>query len=166
MIKGAANKRSLSFRPMTDGDMPFAEALFASNRTEEFAASGWPPEVLRQFLADQFHLRQRHYRQQYRAAEWLIVDFGGAAIGQLYIDETPQRIHIIDIALVPAERGEGCGTQILTNLIASAHRKGKSVTAHVERTNRALSLYMRLGFEKIEDQGFYLLTECKAAQLS
>jgi len=43
-------------------------------------------------------------------------------------------------------------------LLAIAKRTGAVVqTGHVERFNRALGLYQRLGFRQIEDKGVYLL---------
>lgn len=152
-----------SLRPMTDGDMAFAEALYAADRAAEFAASGWPADTLALFLRDQFRLRHRHYRQCYPAANWLIVEAGGAAIGHLCTDETAHRIHVVDITLLPAERGRGHGTAILTDLLAAASRKRKPVSMHVERTNRALGLYLRLGFVEVEDRGLHLLLQSTPA---
>ena len=48
-------------------------------------------------------------------------------------------------------------------LLAEAVTAGKPVRLHVEQANPARRLYQRLGFEQIEDQGIYLLLECKPA---
>ena len=45
----------------------------------------------------------------------------------------------------------------MLDLLDEAAGAGLPVNIHVERMNRALRLYRRLGFVEIEDQGVYLL---------
>ncbi|PYJ86874.1 MAG: GNAT family N-acetyltransferase, partial [Verrucomicrobia bacterium] len=54
------------------------------------------------------------------------------------------------------------GTKLLRDLQEEARGAGKSLTIHVERFNRALELYQRLGFKQVEDKGVYLLLEWSA----
>ena len=82
-----AEALGLSLRPMTDEDLPFVAALFASTRAEEVAQTGWPAEQQQAFLAQQHEAQHRHYRTHYPEADWLIVELGGEAIGRLYLVE-------------------------------------------------------------------------------
>jgi len=68
-----------------------------------------------------------------------------------------KEIRIVDITLLPESRGGGIGTKLLRDLQNEARAAGKSLTIHVERFNRALGLYQRLGFKEVEDKGVYLL---------
>ena len=43
----AAPRFGIAYRPMTDDDLPFVAALYASTRAEEVAPTGWPPEMQR-----------------------------------------------------------------------------------------------------------------------
>jgi ribosomal protein S18 acetylase RimI-like enzyme len=77
----------------------------------------------------------------------------------LYVARWEREIRIMDIALLPEDRGAGIGTKLLRELQEEARAAGKSLTIHVERFNPALGLYERLGFQQIEDKGVYLLME-------
>jgi ribosomal protein S18 acetylase RimI-like enzyme len=149
----------LTVRPMTDNDLPFAAAVYASTRAEELAQTGWPAELKQAFLAQQHEAQHQHYRAHYPGAEWLIVEEEGAAIGRLYLVEWASEFRIIDISLAPGARGRGLGGALLADAMAAAAAAGKSVSVHVERNNPALRLYERLGFVLAEDKGVYLLLE-------
>lgn len=155
----AAVRLGIGFRPMTDADMDFVAALYASTRAEELALTGWPAEQQQAFLAQQHQAQHRHYRAYYPDAEWLIVERGGEPIGRLYLDEWPDQYRIVDIALVPAARGGGVGGAILRDLLDAARARGKGASIHVEKANPARRLYQRLGFEVVEDKGVYDLME-------
>lgn len=157
-----AAAKGVSYRVETDDDLPFLEAVYAGTRAEELAASGWPAEVQRAFLADQFALQRKHYRAHYPAAEWLVVEHGGAPVGRLYLEEWETQMRVIDIALVPGSRGLGLGTAILGDVIAEMESRGKAVSIHVERNNPAMGLYVRLGFEKVDEHGIYYLMHREA----
>lgn len=155
----AAARLGVSYRPMTDEDMPFLAALYFSTRAEEVARTGWPADVQQQFLAQQFDAQHRHYQRHYADAEWLIIERGGEAVGRLYIEDWPSQIRIIDISLVPAARGFGIGAAIFEDVFDLARERGKKVSIHVEKNNPARRLYIRLGFEMVADEGVYDLLE-------
>jgi ribosomal protein S18 acetylase RimI-like enzyme len=155
----AAAGLGVSYRPMTDDDLPFLAEVYASTRTEEVAAAGWPVEMQVQFLNHQFDAQHRHYQRHYPDAEWLVIERGGERIGRLYIEEWPSQFRLIDIALLPKGRGGGVGTAILTDIRDMAAAAGKALSIHVERNNPAMSLYHRLGFAKVDEHGVYDLME-------
>ena len=152
----AAAPYGIAFRPMVDADLPFIEALFASTRAEEVALTGWPEEQQRAFLAQQHRAQHHHYRNHYPDAEWLIVERGREPIGRLYLDRSERLLHIIDLSLVPAARGQGLGGAILGDIIGAAHLESLDVSLHVERHNPAIRLYLRLGFNCVGEEGLYL----------
>ena len=143
----------ISYRVMTDEDLPFVAALYASTRAEEVASTGWPPEMQAAFLDQQHRAQHGYYRTAYPEGEWLLIERGGAPIGRLYLAEQGGMLLLIDISLLPGERGTGLGTAILNDLLAGETRP---VELHVERFNPALRLYQRLGFEEAEDTAIYL----------
>lgn len=151
----AAEALGISFRPITDDDLPFLFAVYASTRAEELAVTGWPEEMKQQFLAQQFDAQHRHYQRHYPDAEWLVIERGGEAVGRLYVEEWESQMRIIDISLLPAARGGGAGSAILGDLMRDAAAKSKRVSIQVERTNPAMRLYHRLGFVTLEEQEVY-----------
>src|SRR3712207_4313958 len=102
-----AERLGLALRPMTEDDLPFLAGRYASIRSQEVAATGWPPELQVQFLQQQFQAQHHHYTTYYPAAEWLVVEHGGLRVGRLYFEEWPSQFRIIDIALVPDAQGKG-----------------------------------------------------------
>lgn len=157
----AAAAFGLAYRPMTDDDLPFVAALYASTRAEEVAATGWPPEIRSAFLTQQHEAQHRHYRTHYPDGEWLIVERSGEPIGRLYIEEWERQLRVIDISLTMGARGKGIGRAILEDVIDDARSRGKPVSIHVEKNNPARRLYDRLGFRPVEDKGVYDLLETR-----
>jgi len=152
----------VALRPMSDADLPFTAALYASTRTEELAPVPWPEEAKRAFLAQQHAAQHAHYRQHYQGMDAAIVERGGAAIGRLYLYDMPGEVRIVDISLMPAARRQGLGTALLRDVLAAA--AGRSVTIHVEKNNPARTLYARLGFKILDDdRGAYDLWEWRAS---
>jgi ribosomal protein S18 acetylase RimI-like enzyme len=131
--------------------------VFASTRAEEVASTGWPEEMQRQFIAQQFDAQHRYYMQHYRDAEWLVIEQEGVGVGRLYVDIWAEEIRLIDISLLAEARGRGIGGAILSDLMISAREQSKPLTIHVEQSNPALRLYSRLGFEKVDEHGIYHL---------
>ncbi|HEU0099123.1 MAG TPA: GNAT family N-acetyltransferase [Allosphingosinicella sp.] len=155
----AAARLGVRYRVAADEDLPFLALVYASTRLEEVARTGWPAETQRQFLLHQFDAQHRHYRQHYPAAEWLVIEREGNAAGRLYIEEWPDQIRLIDIALLPNHRGGGAGSAILSDLMDMAAAAEKPLTIHVEKNNPAMRLYLRLGFVAIDEHGVYDLME-------
>jgi ribosomal protein S18 acetylase RimI-like enzyme len=143
----------ISYRAMTDGDLPFVAALYATTRAAEMAATGWPPEMQAAFLDQQHRAQHASYRSAHPEGEWLLIERAGEPIGRLYLARQDDMLLLVDISLLPAARGTGLGTAILTDLLAAETRP---VQLHVERTNGARRLYARLGFEIVEEQAIYL----------
>jgi ribosomal protein S18 acetylase RimI-like enzyme len=149
----AAAAFGITYRTMTDGDLPFVAALYATTRADEVAATGWPAATQAAFLEQQHRAQHSHYRAAYPGGEWLLIERGGEPIGRLYLAEELGQLLVVDISLLPAARGGGLGTAILRDVLAGEKRP---VMLHVQRTNRARRLYERLGFEPVEEQAVYV----------
>lgn len=156
----AAARFALAYRPFSvERDLDFIEALYLSTRDEELALSGWPEKMKRTFLTQQHRAQHQHYQTYYPNAERLIVERDDTAIGRLYVDPWTHELRIVDISLIPAARGQGIGAAILRDVIEWGATDGKGVSIHVEKFNPARRLYLRLGFNVIEDKGVYELME-------
>jgi ribosomal protein S18 acetylase RimI-like enzyme len=148
-----------ALRPIGPDDNAFLARVYASSRAEELAVTGWPEELKANFCRSQFDAQTKYYAENYPSASFQIVERDGWPIGRLYVDRWGSEIRIVDITLLPEFRGNGIGTKLLGELQDEARRAGKSLTIHVERFNRAVGLYQRLGFQQVEDKGVYLLME-------
>lgn len=150
---------TLGFRPIAEGDMPFLRELYASTRADEMAVVPWPEEEKQSFLTMQFEAQHQFYKDQFPDAKFDLVLEDDVPIGRLYLGYWQDEHRLIDIALVPERRGHGLGGRLMEQVLGEAAAAGKAVRIHVEHNNPAMSLYQRLGFEQIEDQGVYLLME-------
>jgi ribosomal protein S18 acetylase RimI-like enzyme len=71
--------------------------------------------------------------------------------GFAFLDEgTPE----VSIAVVPAMRGRGIGSELLDALLARARREGfGALSLSVEKDNPSVKLYERHGFEPVREDG-------------
>lgn len=152
-------EQGVTLRPITPADEDFLCKLYASTRQEELAVLDWSPDEKESFLTMQFQAQHKFYLEQFDRAEFYMMEFGKVAIGRLYLDYRQDEIRIIDIALLPDYRDRGIGSAFLKDILAAAAQKRLAVRIHVEQYNRALRLYQRLGFRKIDDRGVYYLME-------
>lgn len=145
----------ICYRPRADADRAFLAHVYATTREEEMALVPWTPAQKAQFLEMQFTAQTVHYDQYYPDCAFLVIEKDGEPIGRIYIDRRPEEICLVDIALLPERRGGGLGTALVREILNEAQSAGKPVTIHVERNNRALRLYERLGFTPVDENGVY-----------
>jgi ribosomal protein S18 acetylase RimI-like enzyme len=149
----------LAFRVIEQSDLPFLLRVYASTRWEELAPVPWSGEDKAAFLQAQFEAQHAHYQSHYPNASWLVISRGTEPIGRLYLDRWKKEHRLVDIALLPEHRGLGYGTAMLRDLIEEADAAGKPLSIHVEKNNRAMGLYRRLGFRPVGEHGVYDLLE-------
>jgi len=156
----------ITLRPITPADDSFLAAVYASSRAEELAVTGWSEEQKAEFCRKQFDAQSAYYAANYPGASFQVIEHDREPIGRLYVARWEKEIRIVDITLLPGFRGSGVGTKLLRDLQEEARAAGKSLTIHVERFNRALGLYQRLGFRQVEDKGVYLLMSWESEEKS
>jgi ribosomal protein S18 acetylase RimI-like enzyme len=142
-----------ALRPERAVDGPFLLELYASTRQEELEATGWPAAMKEEFVRMQFNAQQQGYRATFARAEFAVILLDNRAIGRIVIDRTEQEFRLVDIALMPAQRGHGLGTALLQNLQREAAAARKPVRLSVLKGERACQWYQRLGFQKTGEAG-------------
>ena len=150
---------ALSLRTARPEDEGFLREVYASTRQEELALVNWTAAEKAAFVEMQFRAQDQFYRSQFQAAALQVIECAGAPIGRLYVDRREDEIRVLDIALLPENRGQGIGRYLMRQILAEADGTGRVVRIHVERHNPALHLYERLGFRTTADEGVYLLME-------
>lgn len=137
----------VALRPATGADLGFLRALYGELRAEELARVPWPEPLKCSFLDQQFALQHRHYVARHPAADFLVIERAGRAVGRLYLDRGGADWQLIDLGLLAAARGGGLGGALLRRMQALAGTCGANLALHVQRDNlRARALYERLGF--------------------
>jgi len=129
------------------GDQSFLCTLYCSTRQDEVGAWGWDAAAAQAFLQMQWRAQSAAYASQYPGAEHRIILVDGQQAGRLLVHQTEEAVRLVDIALLPAFRGQGVGVQLLGELQAEAAAAGKPVRLSVFRGSPARRLYKRLGFQ-------------------
>jgi ribosomal protein S18 acetylase RimI-like enzyme len=153
---------SYTLTPITPDDTELLLRIYSGTRAEELSVVSWPEEQKQAFLRQQFAAQHAHYQEHYRGASFDLIRVDGRPCGRLYVARWPGEIRLMDIALLPECRNQGLGGRVLETILAEGRERKLPVTIHVERMNRALRFYERLGFRVKEDKGVYLFLEWSA----
>jgi len=150
--------RGIGLRLRQPEDLAFLRDLYRSTRAGEMAAAGFDPLEAAVFLNSQFDLQCRHFDAHYASGgQRLVVMARDQPIGrmELWAGDAAGRpdLRLVDISLLPEWRGQGLGAELLAAVQRAAAAEGRSVSLHVDKFNRALRLYSRLGFRKTNDTG-------------
>ena len=146
----------LALRPVASpDDDDFLRELYMNSR-EDLSGVFADGEQMRQLLLIQFRAQAVTYSHQFPDASHDIVELDGDRIGRTILDRKTDAVHIVDISLVPDARGRGIGTAILSQVLDDCASTGRVCTLQVVKTNRAQTLYRRLGFEVTGDDGMRL----------
>lgn len=136
----------LHLRPETPADDGFLAYLFASTRAAEVASLAGGAAVRETFLRIQSMAQRAGHKAQHPGAERSIVLVDGAPVGRWMVDRSGHTLVLVDVALLPEQRGRGLGAALIRALLAEAARQRRPVGLHVLRSSPAARLYERLGF--------------------
>lgn len=89
---------------------------------------------------------QRDYFRNHWPDVRLAIDVEGTLGGFVDLDESPERILVENIELLPAHQNRGIGTALLVSVQQRAAGRNLPVTLQVLKVNPARRLYERLGF--------------------
>ena len=134
-------------RPAIDGDADFLARLYASTRMDLHSATA-DTAFVATLMAMQQRFQAAGYRQSFPAADYLVLEHGGAPCGRIVLDAAADALRLVDIALLPEVRGRGLGRHVLRALQACAGRRALPLTLSVHHANPdARRLYLALGFQ-------------------
>lgn len=137
----------ISLRAESEDDASFLEELVIAVRENEIGYRELTVDERNRLLKEQNRLQLAHYRKHYPTAFFLIVEANSKPIGRLYLDHQADRIHVVELSLLPDFQGHGIGHQLLKNIQAEATRTQLAVTLSVGIGSPAQSFYDRLGFQ-------------------
>ncbi|QJE74165.1 GNAT family N-acetyltransferase [Aerophototrophica crusticola] len=98
--------------------------------------------------------RRAQHARRYPRAQELVVTRGGEPVGTLLADWThPTTLALLDMAVLPARRGQGTGGEILAAACAAAGDAGRGVRMAVFYDSPARWLLYRAGFRPVAEVG-------------
>ena len=157
-----------SIRPLSNEDEPFLWEMLYQALYVPAGEPPFPPEIVRQpelsrYVADWGRpddvgfLALLEETAEPVGAVWIRL-LQGADKGYGYVDDTTPEL---TIALRPAARGQGVGTQLMLKMLAAAREKYPALSLSVSVENPARHLYQRLGFETVGQPGASLTMKLK-----
>ncbi len=144
----------VTLRPVViPDDDDFLQTLYLSVRDD--LRGLFPDEdQQRQLVQMQYSGQKLTYAAEYPNATHEVVMLGDRAVGRLIVDRRLDRIHGVDLAVLPEYRNHGVGTKVLLGLIDECSERGLPFTLSVLKTNgAAIRLYERLGVRVDGDEG-------------
>lgn len=155
----AANldSKGLRLRREADEDMPYLRDIYRQLRMAEFAFLPLDETQKAALIDGQFDIQRHQYAANYPASAWMVLEgVDRVPAGRYYVAEDEAGLRVVDIALRADRRGQGVGTALLRAAQQVAGDRGCGVSLHVDKTNPAQSLYLRLGFRITGDTGVSL----------
>ena len=153
---------AITLRQAQPADEEFLRAVYASTRAAELSVVPWTEAQRAAFINMQYDAQQHDYRTRFPAAAHNVVLRDSQRVGRLLVARTAEEIRILDLTLLPEHRNAGIGTALLRDLQAEAQAAGKPARIYVESFNPSLSLFARLGFARVAEQGAHYLLEWRA----
>ncbi len=150
----------VSLRPPLSSDEAFLYALYASTRAAEWARLDLPESEKESLMEMQFRGQSRSYTSQFPHSEHSIVLSNGEPAGRTWLNEGPDEIKVLDIAILPRFQRQGIGAQLMTECQRRARMSAKPLRHSVLRWNAgAIAFYIRLGFVPYAEEQFFLQLE-------
>ncbi len=144
-------------------DSGFLFDLFKKTHGWGLCQAPIPKEQLKQLIEIQLKAQSQQYRSQFPHGEFCVIrECRGKPIG-IFSCQIHEKVGtLIDIAILPDAQGQGIGTRVVQSLLDHCRSVGVGrVEAHVVRDNPALSLWKRLGFEIVAEEGLHFqLSRC------
>ena len=150
---------TITLRDATTEDEAFLRQVYACTRAEEMALVPWTDEQREVFLRFQFDAQDSYYRSQFPEAAYQVILNDGAPVGRLYVYRNPTDMRILDITILPEHRAAGLGTALIRDLQAEAEASNQPLNIWVENFNRSQTLFKRLGFSIVQEEGYNNLLE-------
>ncbi len=155
---------TVKLRDETAEDESFLRQVYECSRAQELAMMPWTAEQRAAFLGFQFDAQASHYRSQFPDASFQIILASEESVGRLYVERRQDEIRVLDIVVLTDFRNRGIGTTLIRDLLREADEANKCVTVWVEKFNPSQATFQKLGFVKIQEDGFSDLMEYRPAR--
>lgn len=147
LVQNAKQGEPVSFRQARPQDFAYCERLYFAEMER----------TIRELNLDMVKHATR-FRALWKPAEVRIIALGNANIGWLQTRIEGDALFLGQLFMDVPFQGQGIGTEVMKRIIGEAADAGQGVTLGVVKTNRALRLYKRLGFQITheDDRKFYM----------
>ena len=149
----------LTLRPARTDDEEFLNRLFYSVYLEKLQLVALSAEEKKTLVELMYQSFTRHYNSVAPASDDRLVLLDNESIGRMILLHLREEIRLADLAILPQYRCRGIGSALIGQLQTESTMSKRPIRLQVARFDRALRLYQRLGFYKIDVAGPYLHLE-------
>jgi ribosomal protein S18 acetylase RimI-like enzyme len=147
----------VGLRPPDSRDEPFLRELDGAVVAEQLglgALGGAAGAAGAGLLEFQYAARRRDRATRFPGADASLVLLDGDPVGAVTVDGSPDRLLVVDIAVVAGARRKGVAATVLRAVCADADARGLTVRASARVDNHASRrLFAAVGFREIADDG-------------
>lgn len=138
----------LNVREAKNSDQPFLDRLYRSSR-DDLTRLGDSPAI-DALISMQQMTQTRGQRNLFPNARHWLLWYEGEPVARMVLDETPQRLHIVDFTVLGELRGQGLGSALLQWAKQQANSARLPLELNVQRHNSgAQRLYHAHGFVRV-----------------
>jgi ribosomal protein S18 acetylase RimI-like enzyme len=142
--------QKVALRPATQADSRFAFDV-------KKAALG---EYVRETYGWDEDEQRRLHEQRLRPSATRIIVSDGQDVGLVAVREAGDRVHVLQLFLLPEAQGKGIGSHVLAEVLAEAHRLQRRVALRVLKSNpRAKAFYERHRFAVVQQTKTHYMME-------
>ena len=149
----------ITLRDADPNDEQFLMQVFACTRAAEVAQVPWTDEQKAAFMQMQCNAQHSYYHEQYPEADYKVILHNDEPVGRLYVNKQPDLVKILDITVLPEFRNCGIGSGLIQNILNDADEMNSSVHIYVETFSPSLSLFKKMGFSILQEEGINFLLE-------
>jgi len=154
---------TVSLNETCENQEEFLFKLYASTREDELAMLPWDGAQKDAFLKMQFEAKQQWYQSAYPGADHKILSFDDEPAGRILVKYEKDAVYLVDIALLPAYRNRGIGSELIRGLITKCKELHVPFRLQVATENhQAFRLYEKMGFTVTSTDAMYRQMEIKA----
>jgi len=145
----------LLLRPKNSADTEFLIALYETSRDEEFQFVAWKDDDERRvFFQQQFNAQELHFNSNYENLDYDVITYNSKNIGRLILHKTLDKIHCVDIIIIPEFRKQGISKIVMNSIVQELDFKKIEATLYFEKSKPYLEhIYSKYGFVTEEDLG-------------
>jgi GNAT superfamily N-acetyltransferase len=143
----------ITTRPSVAEDSAFMLELYASTSQDVLDDLGWTIGSQRTFVIMQAQTEEWNRARLYPGMDRLTICVDDLAVGRLLVCMRNNILHLVDLSLLPRYRGNGIGTQLMTEILEEARNARVPVKVKVRKDSGAIRFVERLGFGTPTDLG-------------
>ena len=127
--------------------------LYASTSKDVLDDLGWTIGSQRTFVIMQAQTEEWNRARLYPGMDRLTICVDDMPVGRLLVCMRNNMLHLVDLSLLPRFRGNGIGTQLMTEILEEARNARVPVKVKVRKESGAIRFVERLGFATPTDLG-------------